>query len=86
MTIFAQVQPGDGSAGPVVDGFKPWINVRNRDQLIYMAARKFIRERGIRRGQPPQKFTVWTYAEGDPLHPNGRPKCVHTTTLETNPT
>lgn len=85
MTIFAQVQAGDGRAGPVVDGFKPWLNVADREQLIVMAARKFIRERGIVRGQPPQKFTVWSYAEGDPLHPNGRPKRVITTTMETNP-
>jgi hypothetical protein len=82
MTIFVQVQEGDGANGPEPDRFKPWLNCRDRKSTVELAASKWIRERGgIRTGERPFTFTVHTYFDTDPVWPNNRPQHVLSTTL-----
>lgn len=89
-TDYTQARAGDGSEGPDVDQWMPWINTgapMSREEARMMAAKKYLREAGFSKGnfERPHTFTVWHYREGDPCHPNGRPATVHTVTFTAHP-
>lgn len=87
---YTQARAGDGKQGPDVDAWTPWIHSSrtSREQVRQMAINQYVRAAGLSRGKTasPHTFTVWHYREGDPTHPNGRPKTVHAITLIFTPT
>jgi len=83
--MMIQIQPGDGSNGPAPDQFTPWaIGTGTAEDCRYVAAGKYLRERGTNKHTPRHVFTVFSYPDTAPTHPNGRPLCVNALTLVAN--
>lgn len=82
MTIYIQVMPGDGKAGAPGNNWRPWINCTDRKEVEALAAHRHLRDRGgVGESEGNYCFTVFSYLDTDPKHPNGRPMVANATTF-----
>lgn len=84
MNLLCKISHGEHHHPPngdweIVVNCKPERTPEDRRQTVVMLARKFIRENGVHRSK---KLTVWTFKEGDPLHPNGQPVSASRTVFQ----
>lgn len=82
MTIHVQTFEGKQPENVHPDNWRPWINVTNREEIAGLAARRHIRNRGGVLHGETLTVHVLHYAEGDPCHANGNPKCPKITTFK----
>ena len=82
MTVYIHTAAGDGHKGPQNPIWRPWINCSDVNEAEQLAAHRHIRDRGGVGGrESPYHFTVWSYTDKTPLHPNGKPTQVHAVTM-----
>jgi len=80
MTVYGFTTEGDTTKDPgscINATWRPILNCKHREEGSGLHANRFVKNRG---GVPPGEaitFTLYTYTDKDPAHPNGRPMMVH---------
>lgn len=83
MTVYIQILAGDNNTVRV-DGWMPWINSTDEDEIVRLAAHKWFREAGYLRRDSADApaIRVLSYTDQMPTYSNGAPKSANVTVMK----
>lgn len=87
MTVYGFTTEGDTTKDPDALCGATWrafTNCATREEATGMHAQRFIRERGGVRPGERLTFTLYTYTDKCPTHPNGQPAIVQSYVMHAN--
>ena len=80
MTVYGFTTEGDTTKDPsscINATWRPMLNCEDRADGSALHAHRFLKNRGGVQSGEVLTFTLYTYTDKDPTHPNGRPMRVH---------
>lgn len=83
MIVYIQILAEDNNTVRV-DGWHPWINSTDEDEVVQLAAHKWFREAGYlgHNSHDAPVIRVLSYTDQMPTYPNGAPKSANVTAIK----